>query len=147
MTKQDFIKELGDAKAAHVKWHAYAQALAMGVESGAEKLPQLYTDCSFGKWYYSTGHFLSFMNSFNEIEPLHIQLHKLYMEIYQKYLEPEKGGLFKSAEKIKKQKTKELNNLVAQLKEVSAILINKFTEVQTNISNMTEEELMRKLNA
>ena len=63
MTKQDLLDELNAAKSSHVKWHAYAQSLAMGVESGVEKLPQLYTDCDFGQWYYGAGHFLNFMMS------------------------------------------------------------------------------------
>ena len=40
MTKKEITEELLNARAAHVKWHAYAQALALGVDSGNEKLPQ-----------------------------------------------------------------------------------------------------------
>lgn len=145
MTKQDFIKELEEARASHIKWHAYAQALAMGIESSAEKLPQLYTDCSFGKWYYGVGHYLNFMPEFKEIEPIHEKVHKLYMEIYNKYLSPEKSGLFRSSAKAKELKKKEINNMVAQLKEVSNIMIEKLSSVQKTLSAMDDEELKRKM--
>ena len=145
MVKQDYLDELSQAKSSHVKWHAYAQALAMGVESGAEKLPSLYTDCVFGKWYYGSGSNLNFMTPFVEIEPLHISLHKIYMEIYQKYLEPEKKGLFRSAEKAKNRKNKELSLKVNQLKDVSNLLISKLTDLYDQLSKMDDEELARKI--
>ncbi len=145
MTKQDFINELNAAKSAHVKWHAYAQALAMGVESGVEKLPQLYTDCDFGNWYYGAGHFLNFMPEFNAIEPVHEKLHKLYMQIYQEYLAPEKSGLFTSSAKAKEKKAKAMNNMVAQLKEISNVMIDKLSIVQNKVNAMSEEEILRKI--
>ncbi|MCF6366620.1 MAG: CZB domain-containing protein [Bacteroidales bacterium] len=145
MTKKDFLDALTDARTAHVKWHAYAQALAMGIESGAEKLPQLYTDCTFGKWYYSTGHFLSFMPEFREIEPIHENLHKLYIQIYQKYLSPDKVGLFFNSAKAKARKQKEMNIMVVQLKEISNILLDKMTLVETNLNNMSDDDLRVKI--
>ncbi len=145
MVKKDFLDELLAAKSSHVKWHAYAQALAMGVESGAEKLPSLYTDCAFGKWYYGQGSFLSFMPTFRDVEPLHISLHKVYMEIYQKYLEPEKKGLFTSAERAKQRKSSELTAKVNQLKDISNQLLSKISEMYEQLVAMDEETLKRRM--
>ena len=136
MTKKEILNELTEARAAHVKWHAYAQALAMGVDSGNEKLPQLYTDCTFGKWYYGHGNALKVVPTYADIEKIHEEVHLIYMEIYQKYLEPEKKGLFKRSTK-----KEELKEMVEKLKKASEIMIMKLDELEGEVKQMSDEKI------
>jgi len=142
MTQQDFLNNLRGAKASHVKWHAQALALAMGFETGEESVPKLYNNCRFGKWYYGAGQFISNILSFVEIEPLHIELHNIYMEIYQTHTEPAKKGLFESQDKVDKKKKTELESLTSRLKDVSISLIQKITEVENSILKMDNDEFV-----
>jgi TRAP-type mannitol/chloroaromatic compound transport system substrate-binding protein len=142
MTQQDFLNNLRGAKASHVKWHAQALALAMGFDTGKESVPKLYSNCTFGKWYYGTGQFISNISSFVEIEPLHVELHNIYMEIYQTHIEPAKKGLFESQDKANKKKKQELESLTNKLKDISTLLIQKITEVEDSILKMDNDQFV-----
>ncbi len=142
MTQQDFLSNLRDAKASHIKWHAQALALAMGFETGEESVPKLYNNCSFGKWYYGAGQFISNIPNFSDIEPLHMDLHNVYMEIYQKHIAPAKKGFFESKGKAEKKKKKELEELTGKLKDISTRLIQKITVVENYILNMSNDEFV-----
>lgn len=143
MTKSEFLTELQNAKSAHIKWYEYAKAIAEERETGEENKPCTDDDCPFGKWYYGVGSLLNFMTSFKEIEPLHTKLHKNYKKIYEKYLQPEKHGLFVNSEKEKIRKSLELNSMAMELKDISNSLINKLDEVENKLSAMDEQELAK----
>ena len=143
MTQNDFLNELRDAKSAHVKWHAHAQALSMGLEAGNEKVPQLYTNCTFGKWYYGAGQFISNIQGYQEIEPLHMELHKIYIEIYQSYILPAKKGLFTNKSKAEKKKQENLDLMVTNLHNISKTLLNKITELEKAILAINNDDFVR----
>ncbi len=143
MTQQDFITNLRDAKASHIKWHAKALALASGFETGEDSIPKLYTDCTFGKWYYGVGQFISDIPDFVEIEPLHTELHNTYMQIYQKYIHPVKKNIFEKRDKAEKKKQKELLELVEKLKDISTLLIQKINSVEKIIIKTDKDEFLR----
>ena len=143
MTQQDFLNSLRKAKERHIQWHARALALSMGFEIGEESLPKLYTNCSFGKWYYGAGQFIANIPSFTEIDPLHIKLHNIYMDIYQTYIAPAKKGLFEKRSQAEKKKQKELTLLTDKLKNISTLLIQKIEEVEDAILNMDNDEFVK----
>ena len=142
MTKKEITEELQNARAAHVKWHAYAQALALGVDSGNEKLPQLYTDCIFGKWYYGKGNILNSLPSYKGIEKVHEEVHMNYMEIYNKYIKPAKAGMFTGAKKAEEKKSKELQAMVSKLKKTSDVMIMRLGELEEEVKALSDEKLL-----
>jgi len=146
MTKKEFLGELENAKTSHIKWHAYAQNLVEGIETGTEQLPQLYTDCTFGKWYYREGHYLSFIEEFKEIANIHENVHNLYIEIYNKFLSPEKKGIFISSAKAKKLKKKEMINLANKLKQTSDMMVEKLQSIQKVVDSMSDGEIKYRIN-
>ncbi len=141
MAKRDFIRELQEAKAAHMKWVEYAKSLAQGEDAGSEKLPQKHTACQFGKWYYGRGGFLKFISEYKKIEPIHTELHDLYNEIFDKYLTPEKKGLFVNAAKAKAEKKADMDVAVQKLTNISESLLDMLTVIQNQIQSMGEDEL------
>lgn len=147
MTQQDFIDNLRNAKASHVKWHAKALALANGYETGEDSIPLLYTDCTFGKWYYGAGQFISDIAEFSEIEDLHTELHDTYMQIYQKYIQPAKKNIFERKGKAENKKQNELMALVKKLKEISTLLIEKINTVEKIILKMNTDEFIKMINS
>ena len=141
MTQNDFLNNLREAKAAHIRWHALAKQLAMGL-SNDDNLPKMYTDCTFGKWFYRSGQFISNLPGFSEIEPLHIELHDTYAKIYQMYLSPVKKKLFSSTNKAEKIKTDNLNLLVDDLKKTSTALIDKIDKLEKSILSFDKDEFV-----
>ena len=123
MTKEDILNELKEAKISHVSWHAYSEALTLGLESYSDKTPVSSHDCDFGKWYYSVGQLLNFTENFASIEPFHDKLHILYNEIYTKCTNETKKGS-KSKNKF------ELTVMVNKLKGVTESLLIKIENLE-----------------
>lgn len=71
------------AKAAHLKWRAYAQCLVEGLDCPQDSVPLLSTECEFGKWYYNQGkQMLGELTFYSALEPPHEILHALYKQIH-----------------------------------------------------------------
>lgn len=106
----------------------------MGYETpGNESLPQLYTDCFFGKWYYGEGQFISNISGYKEIEQGHIDLHNIYMQIYKTYQDPAEKGFWESQGSADRKKDKELADLVKKLKTTFEIMIQRITDIENAI--------------
>lgn len=59
MTKKEIIIKLRAAKASHIQWRAYAQAIVGGFSVDQNHVPVIHTNCKFGQWYYGKGQILS----------------------------------------------------------------------------------------
>jgi len=94
MEKKTIIAQLRKAKTAHIRWRSYAQALVSGVPMDEGKVPVIYTDCDFGRWYYGEGQALSNLPGYRAIDEPHERLHVVYMDIFQHLFEEEDISLF-----------------------------------------------------
>jgi len=80
MTKDETLQYLQDAKTAHMNWVQKAKLLIEGKEIAEESIPVNYTDCKFGKWFYSDAQKLNGLRNIpldfmQKVEQLHIDLH------------------------------------------------------------------------
>lgn len=93
--KDQILRELRKAKAAHLKWRSYAYAMVAGLEIDPEYTPLEHTECAFGKWYHGAGreHF-GHLDTYAGIDVPHHILHKIYSKIY----EQAKKGRLEDAE-------------------------------------------------
>ena len=83
MTKQEVMRQVRQAKSAHIRWRAYAQAMVAGLDVEDEHAPIHHKECSFGKWYYGDGartfgHWLIY----KDIEDSHELLHAVYQLVF-----------------------------------------------------------------
>jgi hypothetical protein len=92
--KKVALNAIRKAKAAHIKWRSYAQALVAGVDVSDEKVPVAHTNCDFGRWYYGQGQAeLGGLDSFQGIAAPHEMLHAIYSKIFDTLYRQEKRSL------------------------------------------------------
>jgi len=120
------MRQVRQAKSAHIRWRAYAQAMVAGLDVEDEHAPIHHKECSFGKWYYGDGartfgHWLIY----KDIEDSHELLHALYKKIY---------------EACKAGKTRQAQQLTEQLIGISRTLLDAIGLLEEEIRE-TEEEL------
>ena len=82
MNKIELISELNNAIDAHKKWVDNAHSLIEGIILDKTLVPVVATECKFGQWYYAQGQTLKRITYFKEIEKLHNEVHKTYMDIF-----------------------------------------------------------------
>ena len=140
MDKNDFINKLKELKKKHSSWYAAAEAIIMIVETESDNVPKSYTDCEMGKWFYGEGYQLSKFGTFKEIEDIHIELHRLYLEIYKakRIYDNYKIRDKKKYHKIQKDKLR-------VLKGMSVKLVDKIEDFVREIRNMSDNLFTEKL--
>ncbi len=141
MDKKEIIQQLRAAKAAHIQWRAYAQAIVGGFSVDQNHVPVIHTNCKFGQWYYGKGQMLSNLSSYGSVDGPHAMLHQIYMEIYKLMFGEVKGGLFKSKAKVRAQNQKKAEELMQNLVSISETLLEAITMVEQEVMALTEEEL------
>lgn len=105
MEKENILNELRSAKVAHLKWVQRAKSLISGIPIEKESIPLDYTDCVFGKWFYSDGQDIALlpgMSVMDDIGAKHTDLHEIYFKIFQVYFGEGKMSFFSKLLKIKK---------------------------------------------
>lgn len=147
MNKKDVLEQLRAAKSAHIQWRAYAQALVTGIPVGQDHVPVIHTNCKFGKWYYGPGQHLSSLSAYRAIETPHEMLHQIYMKIFKLLFgEDDRSTLqkmFGSKSKLKKEQQAEAEALMQNLLSVSGTLLEAINLLESEIKDMTDEELTR----
>ena len=140
MDKETTLKELADAKQAHVKWVKRAKSLIDGFPIEKESIPIESTHCQFGKWFYSEGLKLNVfpnMNSLGIIEDLHKELHIIYSKIFQLYFEKENksfiGKMFGSKKKISEEEKAKAKEYYSELEVISKKLLNEIARVERRL--------------
>jgi len=83
MNQHEALTQIRKAKAAHIRWRSYAQALVSGVQISDEKIPVDHTACAFGQWYHGPGKAaLGHLDSYEGIYTPHEMLHAIYKQIF-----------------------------------------------------------------
>jgi len=145
MTKKDIIQQLRAAKAAHIQWRAYAQAIVGGFSVDQNHVPVIHTNCKFGQWYYGKGQMLSSLSSYSAIDGPHAMLHQVYMEIFKLMFGEVKkgflGGLFTSKEKVRQKNQKQAEELMQNLISVSETLLEAINMLEQEVIDLTDEEV------
>ncbi|MEA1990074.1 MAG: CZB domain-containing protein [Pseudomonadota bacterium] len=145
MTKKDIITQLRAAKAAHIQWRAYAQAIVGGFSVDQNHVPVIHTNCKFGQWYYGSGQKLSSLSGYAAIDGPHAMLHQIYMEIFKLMFGETKigmfRGLFSSKEKIREKNQKQAQELMQNLIAVSENLLEAINMLEREVMDLTDEEV------
>ncbi len=144
MDKKEILLQLRQAKSAHIKWRAYAQALVSGLPVEKDHVPVIHTDCAFGQWYYGAGQQLSDLSSFDSISAPHEMLHQIYMEIFKLLFGEDERSTFQKifGSKSKKNTQKEAKKLMQDLLSISGTLLEAISLLENEVKEMSEEDLL-----
>jgi len=127
MKVDDIIPHIDDARLAHMRWVARAEALVEGLPLDKSQVPVLSTDCKFGQWYHGKGHALHFLTSYVGIDAPHRALHKTYQNIFKiLYAEDDRsllGKLFGSSKEYEKERYEEAAALIPRLRSESELVM------------------------
>lgn len=147
MSKSEIIDALRMARSAHIQWRARAQALVAGISVEKEHVPVLYTDCKFGKWYYSSGQRLARLSSFQALEEPHQQLHLVYMKIFKHLFGEDTRSLFSklltSKKKHDKTELAAAERLLPQLVGISQTLLEALELLEKDIHALPDKEIAK----
>lgn len=135
MNKQDVIKELNNAKNAHVLWFANAMALSVGTDPGDSSVPKKHTECTFGKWYYGVGQENNNIDAYKAIDDVHKKLHDKYNEIFNEFEKLDSEGFFEDISLRGSQKQKDFNSSINDLKDISKELLEILSQVESELQN------------
>lgn len=83
MTKQEALSIIRRAKAAHIRWRAFALAKLAGLPVEQDQAPVHPRECAFGLWFYTEG-FRTFAHwpIYQDLEYVHELLHAVYERIF-----------------------------------------------------------------
>ena len=116
------LRQVFEAKSAHLKWRAYALGMVENVDCPPECAPLSSAECEFGKWYFGQGkELLEDTVFYHSLEPPHEILHALYWKIY---------GLARDGE------LDEARRCLPSLREASDILLQALSYLEAEIAEM-----------
>lgn len=148
--KDNILQELRSAKVAHLKWVQRAKSLISGMPVEKEAIPLDYTDCIFGKWFYSDGQNIALMpgmNVMDEIGSKHTELHEIYFKIFQVYFGESHKSFFSKLLRIKKKVSPAELEMAQQyytnLEEVSKELLDLIGRLERRINALGEEFFLK----
>ncbi|MBL4661653.1 MAG: CZB domain-containing protein [Alcanivoracaceae bacterium] len=142
---QDIITKIRKAKMAHKRWVGHASAMIEGIPVEKDQVPINYTDCVFGHWYYDEGQNLSSLKEFKEIEEPHVELHLIYMEIFQILFKKKKVSFFNKligkSSKISDKDKKMARAKFRILDQVSKQIIDKLDALESKLKQLDTKEV------
>lgn len=141
MNRKNIIIQLRAAKAAHIQWRAYAQAIVGGFSVNQQKLPVIHTNCKFGQWYYSKGQMLSGLKSYAGIDAPHAELHQIYMDIYKLLFSEVKVGIFQSKKKQRLKNKALAEEKFHELLHVSETLLEAINKLEQEVRALDDDEI------
>lgn len=145
MKKTDVVSELCAARAAHIRWLAYAEAMTQGMPLDKDQVPLTYTDCKFGDWYYGEGQKLSKLRYYAGIAEPHKHVHEVYMRIFNiLYGEVNYSflaRLFGQAKKHEQEKAAVARRLLPELQEASKKLVHAMEMLETEVVTYKNEDI------
>lgn len=137
MDWQRAIEEVRRAKKAHKEWVARAEALVRGLPLAREQVPVLPTECEFGKWYYGEGQELQDLEAFQALEPVHDELHRIYMDIFRLLFGEPRVGLLDRwlgrAHEIREQQRRQAEALLPRLRMRSEAIVRLLSQLEVDI--------------
>ena len=150
MKKDNILTELRSAKVAHLKWVQRAKALISNEDISKESIPLDYTECLFGKWFYSDAQELALrpgMDCISQIGIKHTELHEIYFKIFQIYFGEANKSFFSKLLKLKKKVLPAEQNIALehyeQLEAVSKELLAQIEKLERRV-NALEESFFNK---
>lgn len=146
MEKENILNELRSAKVAHLKWVQRAKSLISGMPVEKEAIPLDYTDCVFGKWFYSVGQEIALMPGMSVIDTIgerHTALHNMYFKIFQIYFGNSTMSFFSKLLKMKKKISSAEEEMALQyyndLEGISKELLEMIGRLERRINALSEE--------
>ena len=141
--KVEIISYLRQAKTGHTKWLANVQILIQlgNIEEAKVSAPINYTMCEFGTWYYGEGQILAPFKEYIDIDEVHQQIHKTYLQIFGLYTKKLEGSFFKNIKKLEAERKQKAESLYNVLKEYSKLLFDLLILLENRIKKMTDKEL------
>ena len=147
MDKREIMTHLRAAKAAHIKWRAYAQAIVAGFSIEQDHVPVIHTNCKFGQWYYGNGQILSSLGTYSAIDTPHAMLHQTYMKIFKLLFGEVTHSMFSkmfgSKAKLQAKNQAEAEKLMEQLISISETLLEAIQMLEREVIDMSDEELQQ----
>ena len=146
MEKENILNELRAAKVAHLKWVQRAKSLISGTPVAKEAIPLDYTECVFGKWFYSDGQDIALlpgMSVMDSIGEKHTELHQIYFNIFEIYFGEGKKSFFSKLLKIKKKVSPEEKEIAQkyyeELEAVSKELLDMIGRLERRINALGKD--------
>ena len=146
MEKENLLNELRSAKVAHLKWVQRAKSLISGMPVEKEAIPLDYTDCVFGKWFYSVGQEIALLPGMSVIDTIgekHTALHNMYFKIFQIYFGDTGRSFFSKLLKMKKKVSRAEEEMALQyyneLEGISKELLEVIGRLERRINALSEE--------
>ena len=146
MEKENILNELRSAKVAHLKWVQRAKSLISGMPVEKEAIPLDYTDCVFGKWFYSVGQEIALMPGMSVMDAIgekHTALHNMYFKIFQIYFGNSTMSFFSKLLKMKKKISPAEEEMALQyyndLEGISKELLEMIGRLERRINALSEE--------
>ncbi|WP_321777901.1 CZB domain-containing protein [Sulfurimonas sp.] len=152
MVKEEILKELRNAKAAHIQWLQRAKLLIKGFETEENFIPVDARACKFGCWFYGEAQNLSALKnnpveSMRKVENLHNALHSMYLNIYKIYFSQDSQGffskLFGQKKKITDESTKLAKEYFSKLEFISKNLLNEINRMERRILAISSEDILK----
>lgn len=83
MTKNEALRQVRQAKSAHIRWRLYVQGMVAGLEIETQRAPVHHKDCDFGHWFFGDG-FKAFGHwpIYQDVDYGHEVLHEVYHLLY-----------------------------------------------------------------
>lgn len=139
------IRNLRDAKKAHVRWVSNAHALINDIELNEDALPMMPTDCQFGRWYYTEGQDLAALHGFLEIERPHKDLHLAYMRIFKLLVDASTPSILqrvlgKKRGKPAQVKLDEAKQVLVELERSSTQVVDCLHQMESDLLKMSDAE-------
>jgi hypothetical protein len=144
--KDEILRQIRDARKAHISWVQRAKALVMGVPLSEDQIPVDVTQCLFGKWFYDEGMRLKKLPGFeimDDIERYHLDLHEEYLKIFRIFFGKKAGILDKLLPFFKKKVTPEERQhakiILADLEKTSQNLLDALFVLERRVEALQEE--------
>ena len=145
MEKESITEHLRSAKLAHLKWVQRAKSLISNIPIKEEAIPLDYTECAFGKWFYSDAQELALMpgmDCIKLIEEKHTELHNIYFKIFQIYFSDTNRSFFSKMLKLRKKVSPAEQDIAQQyyedLENVSKELLGYIERLDRRINALSE---------
>ena len=149
MKKDEILQHLRSAKQSHVRWVQSAKLLINGMDISENSIPINYTDCKFGKWFYSDAQMLhglpnNPLESMSKIENLHMRLHDTYLKIFNVFFGKKRGflsRLFNKKKNISQEELEKAKKYYEELEQISKELLEEINTLERRIIALAEKEI------
>lgn len=139
MEKKALIMQLRAAKSAHAIWKGNAFSILNGLEPDHSQAPVVSTFTKFGQWYYGQGQSLTAFGAYNDIDPYLIEVHRIYMKMYElTFTEVNSGGLFTSRKTVQRKNKKLAQDMMQLFDQASQKLMTAIERLEKEIMKADE---------